>query len=209
MTKRHLRRWVVGGLVAIVFALCILSPWPTDLLASPLTVNQTSLHPADAIIVLGSGTRRGADPLPTQARLRTDRGVALWKDGLADTVIFSGGLSRTTGLVEGDVMAQYAAAIGLPETAIIRERVSTSTRENAQQTMAILAAKKLTTAIVVTSTYHSWRACKVFRYLKASVQCVSTTVHPPGEGLADRLNNLTSVIREYVAIGYYIIRQYI
>ncbi len=208
MTKQRLRRWIVGGLVSFVLAMCLFTPWPTDLLTRPLTVNET-LQPADAIIVLGSGTRRGANPLPTQARLRTDRGVELWKAGLADTVIFSGGKSKATRLIESDVMAQYAAATGLPETVIIRERVSTSTRENAEQTMAIMTAKKYKTAIVVTSSYHSWRACKVFRYLQVSVQCAAATIHPVGEGLSDRLVNLISVLREYVAIGYYITRQYI
>lgn len=208
MSGRAIRRWTMSGVIVVALALCVLTPWPTDLLARPITHTETP-QPADVIIVLGSGTRHGPDPLPTQARLRTDAGVALWRQGFADTVIFSGGLSKATSLIESDVMAQYAASIGLPDETIIRERASTSTRENAQRSLAIMADKKFDTAIVVTSSYHTWRACRVFRFLRAHITCVAATIHAAPEKLSDRIGNFISVVREYGAIAYYTTRQYI
>lgn len=208
MTGKHPRRWLIAGVLSILVILSLVTPWPTDVLARPLTTHENP-QTADVIIILGSGTRRGPDPLPTQARLRVDQGVALWRNGAADAVIFSGGLSKTTGLVESDVMAKYAVTAGLPEETILRERASTSTRENAEQVLKVMNEKKYDTAIVVTSSYHTWRACRVFRRMHITITCAAATIHQPPEKFSDRFSNLQSVLREYIAIGYYIARQYI
>ncbi len=202
------RWWIAGGIAATLGVFVLATPWPTDLLAWPLTVND-SLQPADTIIVLGSGTRRGLDPLPMQAKLRTDKGIVLQQAGLAPTVIISGGKSKVTGLIESNIMAGYAIERGLASDDIILEEHSTSTRENAEESLKLMAAQELDSAIVVTSTYHSWRACKIFRKLALEIQCAASTIHAANEGLYDRLVNFRSVIREYGAIVLYAFRRYL
>lgn len=205
---RHQRWWIGGGIIAILAVFVLTTPWPTDLLARPLAVDET-LRPADSIIVLGSGTRRGPDPLPSQAKLRTDKGIELWQAGLAPTVIISGGKSKVTGLIESNVMAGYAIERGLATENIVLEEHSTSTWENAEESIKIMADQKMSSAIVVTSTYHSWRACKVFRKLASNIQCAATTIHAANEGLYDRVVNFRSVIREYGAVVLYAVRGYL
>lgn len=203
------RRWTIIGVILVVVGFFVVAtPWPTDVLAWPLVRNQ-SPKPADVIIVLGAGTRRGADPLPTQAKLRTDKGIELWRAGLAPTVMISGGKSKVTGLIESNIMAGYAIERGLTPDDIIPEEHSTSTRENAEESLKIMDAKKMETAIIVTSSYHTWRSCRVFQALSASVQCVAASVHTKTETLYDRMVNIRSVLREYGAITLYAFRGYL
>lgn len=202
------RWWILGGLAGgfVVFALTM--SWPADLIGSPLVVNE-ALKPADVIIVLGAGTRRGSDPLPTQAKLRTEKGIELWRAKLAPTVMISGGKSKITGLIESNIMTGYAIERGLPRESIIPEENSTSTRENAEQSLKIMKEKNMDTAIVVTSTYHTWRSCRVFRRLHNGIQCAAATVHASPENFYDRLVNLRAVFREYGAIVLYALRGYL
>lgn len=203
------RRWTIIGVILVVVGFFVVAtPWPTDVLAWPLVRNE-SPKPADVIIVLGAGTRRGADPLPTQAKLRTDKGIELWRAGLAPTVMISGGKSKVTGLIESNIMAGYAIERGLTPDNIIPEEHSTSTRENAEESLKIMDAKKMETAIIVTSSYHTWRSCRVFQALSASVQCVAASVHTNTETLYDRMVNIRSVLREYGAIILYAFRGYL
>lgn len=203
------RRWTIIGVILVVVGFFVVAtPWPTDVLAWPLVRNQ-SPKPADVIIVLGAGTRRGADPLPTQAKLRTDKGIELWRAGLAPTVMISGGKSKVTGLIESNIMAGYAIERGLTPDDIIPEEHSTSTRENAEESLKIMDAKKMETAIIVTSSYHTWRSCRVFQAFSASVQCVAASVHTKTETLYDRMVNIRSVLREYGAITLYAFRGYL
>lgn len=203
------RWWIVGAVTFILGVLIVATPWPSDVLSWPLITNDQPLKPADTIIVLGAGTRRGSDPLPTQAKLRTDKGFELWRAGLAPTVIISGGKSKITGLIESNIMAAYAIDRGLPIENILLEERSTSTRENAEGSLKLMAERDLTTAIVVTSSYHTWRSCRVFRALAGSIQCAAATTHPESENFYERMVNLRSVIREYGAIILYAFRGYL
>lgn len=200
--------YIASGIAALIGVLFFTTPWPTDVLALPLIRNEVP-QPADVVIVLGAGTRRGPDPLPTQAKLRTDKGIELWRAGLAPTVMISGGKSKVTGLIESNIMAGYAIERGLPSEKILLEEHSTSTRENAEESLKLMAERKMDTAIVVTSSYHTWRSCRVFRALKASVQCVAAEIHPDPENFYERMVNLRSVIREYGAIVLYLTKKYI
>ncbi len=203
------RQWLLLVGAALVLGIFIVAtPWPTDVLALPLVTNE-SPKPADVIIVLGAGTRRGVDPLPTQAKLRTDKGIELWRTGLAPKVMISGGKSKVTGLIESNIMAGYAIDRGLASEDIILEERSTSTRENAEQSLRLMTEQKLSSAIVVTTSYHTWRSCRVFRALDASVQCVAAQIHPVPENFYERMVNFRSVVREYGAIILYVFRGYL
>jgi len=78
-----------------------------------LTFGHTNYRrPADAIVVFGA--RAYADGTPSQAlRDRMATGVRLYRQGYADTLILSGGLS------EPDVMRRLALDRGVPDSAIV------------------------------------------------------------------------------------------
>jgi uncharacterized SAM-binding protein YcdF (DUF218 family) len=76
-------------------------------------------------------------------------------------VVVSGGRRWGTA-VEADVMAQELRARGVPESAIVRERCSLSTRDNARFSAELLARRGLARAAVVTSAWHLPRAMSLF-----------------------------------------------
>ncbi|WP_226580658.1 YdcF family protein [Halobacillus litoralis] len=102
-----------------------------------------TLPSSDAIIVLSGGENR------------LEHGVELYKDGAADTLILTNALEE--GTTEED-----AVSMGIPERAIIEETKADSTYENATLSKEIMDRENLTSAIVVTSDYHSRRTKMTF-----------------------------------------------
>ncbi|WP_246335890.1 YdcF family protein [Vibrio marinisediminis] len=83
------------------------------------------LEPADCILVLGSNDVRVAE-----------HAVELYQQGLANKILFSGGLGRLTAGVfeqsEADTFAAIARDMGVPSRDIIIENQSTNSGENIQ-----------------------------------------------------------------------------
>jgi uncharacterized SAM-binding protein YcdF (DUF218 family) len=183
-----------------VVAVFLFTTWPRDLLQLPLVVNQTPTQ-ADTIIVLGSGTGHRPPYIPVQARQRVRRGIELALENYAPVIIMSGGLSQKTGFIEAEKMAAFAVADGFDPTRIVMENNSTSTWTNAEFSLAIMQARGWDSAIIVTSPYHTWRACRMFHKQGANVTCLSAPYSLyPTHSIYDRLMDNRSVIREYGAI---------
>jgi uncharacterized SAM-binding protein YcdF (DUF218 family) len=82
--------------------------------------------------------------------------------GAAFVVVVASGGRRWGTAVEADVMARELALRGVPSTAIVRERCSLSTRDNARFSAAILARHGVSRALLVTSAWHLPRALSLF-----------------------------------------------
>lgn len=90
---------------------------------------------ADAIVVFGA--RVYADGRPSDAladRVRT--ACALYREGLAPCLMVSGGPGDGA-IHEADAMARLAEDLGVPATAIVRDRAGTSTEATVANTAAI------------------------------------------------------------------------
>ncbi|MDB4971749.1 MAG: hypothetical protein JWN48_90 [Myxococcaceae bacterium] len=128
--------------------------------------------PLDAIVVLGHRPPLGPEGLEYETRARVEQGVALHREGRAPWLLFSGGPS-TPEAIEADVMASYATEHGAATAAVLRERASRDTIENARLSVALLREKLgLTRAprlLLVTSDYHIERASHLFRCAGAEV----------------------------------------
>ncbi|MBI3573347.1 MAG: YdcF family protein [Candidatus Kerfeldbacteria bacterium] len=187
-----------AGLVA-VFVMVATGDGVTKVLMAPLTIHE-SIQPADVIIVLGSGTKKNGDHLPGQARDRVLRGIQLIQSGSAPMMILSGGLDTQTKLVESEQMLHYAEAQGADPGTIVTETRSRDTYENAKFSLAIMAQHGWQSALVVTSPYHTRRACYLFHQLNGNVRCVIAPfwlASPPT--VTGRLENFVTVVREYGA----------
>jgi uncharacterized SAM-binding protein YcdF (DUF218 family) len=90
----------------------------------------------------------------------------------APLVVASGG-RRWGGLVEADVMARELARLGVPANAILRERCSLSTSDNARFAAAILERHGMRAAAIVTCAWHLPRALLHFRNAGVEVQPVA------------------------------------
>ncbi|MBI2984145.1 MAG: YdcF family protein [Candidatus Kerfeldbacteria bacterium] len=199
--------WWLGATLGVWCVLILFTPWPTQVLGLPLTVGETP-GSADVIIVLGAGTRRGPVSLPVQAMDRLRQAKRLWDQDLAPLVIVAGGFSRRTHQAESRYMKPYLTSLGVPNESIIEENQSLDTYQNAINSQRLMEANRWDTALVVTSSYHTWRSCRVFRALRVDIVCVAASLDDH-DSVYERLINFRSVVREYGAIVYYWLRGYL
>lgn len=121
---------------------------------------------SDAIVILAGGV--GADgSLPAWVRSRIERGVTLWRNGLAPRIIMSGrwgfGERKPPPITEAQAMKRLAIRLGVPAKWIITEELSQDTIGNAYFTKTtVLIPHGWTRLAVVTSDYHLARARYVF-----------------------------------------------
>ena len=106
---------------------------------------------ADAVVILGAPLREGA--LSDVTLERVEAGVELYRRGLAPLVI-------TSGRGEAGPMAARARALGVGDRDLLVEDRSTSTRENAERTAALLSAGAR--VWVVSQPFHLRRAVYCF-----------------------------------------------
>jgi uncharacterized SAM-binding protein YcdF (DUF218 family)/cyclophilin family peptidyl-prolyl cis-trans isomerase len=133
-----------------------------------------------AIVVLGCSVQRDeSGALATGALARRIEVAARMYAGSSDAhavVVVSGG-RRWGGVVEADAMADELARRGVPRWAIVRERCSMTTRENARFVAAVLARRGLDGATLVTSEWHLRRATAHFD--RAGVRTCGVPVPDP------------------------------
>ncbi len=116
---------------------------------------------AHVIIGLGFGHTTEARPRPAMAQ-RVLAAVDAWQRKKAPYILFCGGY--TAGHVaEAEEMKIMATALGVPEKAVLLERSSMSTQQNAKYAADILDERGMKTAFLVTHQDHLPRALKDFR----------------------------------------------
>lgn len=158
---------LVAGYVAAVFVVFIVSAVVYGRTRVPDRVG--------AIIVLGSGLIEGK--VPPLLRSRLDRALGVWRAsgaaGVVPVLVPSGGQGADEPRAEGDAMAEYLVAQGVPAASVLPETRSTTTEEN-----LVLSARVLDGAgvspddplLVVTSDYHVMRAAMLARSLGSPAQ---------------------------------------
>lgn len=115
-------------------------------------------HDVDLIVVAGANVLPSGEAGPS-LRARTELAIALYRDGKAPRLAFTGGVGDHPPS-EADVGAALARAAGVPDEALVLEKTSTSTEENARHLAAIVGPE--TRIALVTDRYHVWRARRVF-----------------------------------------------
>jgi uncharacterized SAM-binding protein YcdF (DUF218 family) len=140
-----MRRFLFGflfGAISVVGVLVGIGHWldVTDPLAR-----------ADAIVAISGDT--GA---------RAATAIALWKQGYAPVLVFSGGSSDPESVASAELMKRAAVAAGVPANAILVEGASATTEANATRVAELMKSSGLTSAILVTSPFHQRRAAILF-----------------------------------------------
>ncbi|RYX82930.1 YdcF family protein [bacterium] len=108
---------------------------------------------SEAIIVFGAKVRSDGSP-SVLLRTRTRHAFELWKRGMAPKIVCTGGVG-TNPPAESVVASKLLVQWGVPESDILRDEKSTSTREN-----ALFAAQLLPSGarvIAVSDPFHVWR----------------------------------------------------
>ncbi|MDP2684289.1 MAG: YdcF family protein [bacterium] len=179
------------------------------LLVSPLEINEEPVK-ADVIIVLGGGVVKDTRSLPWSVQERARKGIELYRADYANNMIVAGGLVKGASYTESEIMRAYAEFLGVAPGDIFEEKSSSSTYENAVFSKVIMSENNWHTALLVTSDYHTQRACKTFKKLDIEVICLSA---PPDAGFEDsafrKLIDSKSIVREYLATVFYLIMGHI
>ncbi|QEI06673.1 YdcF family protein [Pigmentiphaga aceris] len=110
------------------------------------------LSKSDVAIVLGSKVELNGQP-SIRLAARLDRAVQLYRDGIVPLIIVSGG-PGIEGFDEGEVMRDYLVSKSVPVDRILIDSIGYNTGATARNSAAIMRAKGLTSATVVTQYFH-------------------------------------------------------
>ncbi len=186
----------------------------------------TSLPTAEAIVVLGGGIKPQIAPRPwidvAEAGDRVLHGAQLYQQNKAPLLIMSGGRIdwKGGGPSESADMAALAEALGVPAGVIAQDPTSLNTYENAVNVKAILEQRGINRVLLVTSAMHMPRSLRIFQKqgidaipaptdflvtaqdqqeLTGSLEGVLLNLIPD----ADRMQQTSRALKEYIGIGIY------
>lgn len=177
-------------------------------------VSVDSLPAADAIVLLGGAVQPAAPP----ERPYPDLGAAadrvwhtarLYHAGKAPFILVSGGTLPWSGadLPEAEAIADILRQLGVPNSALILETRSRTTRENRDDSLPILRAHGAHRILLVTSALHMPRAMALFA--RSGLELIPATTdfeisHPINTHLlrwfpdAQALADSTRAFKEYL-----------
>jgi uncharacterized SAM-binding protein YcdF (DUF218 family) len=122
----------------------------------------------------------------------------LFEEGRAPLLVLSGGGSGP--LPEAEIMRRAALANGIPETALLIDKLSRDTLENARETARLLSARDLLSVLLVSDRAHLPRAALLFRL--AGLQVAGRAAVPP----RSIRRHAGAAIREIAALPWSLIR---
>lgn len=187
------------------FFLLVIHTPVAEYLARPLLV-RPDVDRADGAVVLGGGLFPNGTLTPASLE-RTLYALSLHRRGLVPRLIFSGGVTGEAPRPEGEVMAEFARAMGVPGDAIVVEQASRTTYENAVETAKLLRERGLRRVLLVTDPTHMYRSQLAFQrqgvqVLPAPTRTREALRYTPG----GRLALFYGALHEYGGLIYYKIR---
>lgn len=139
--------WRLLGLLAMGFASCCALVAADGL--------QERVEPADAIVVLASLVKpRDVPSARLEARLQ--RGLDLWRAGVAPVLIVSGGVTRQ-GVDAAEVMRRWLLQRGVPDSAVVADRGGRNTWATAAFVSKWLREHRGSRVVAVSQYFHLTR----------------------------------------------------
>ena len=120
-----------------------------------LASRQDDARTAEAIVVLGAAQYNG-EPSPI-LKARLDHAASLYHEGLADTVVVTGGKQPGDQFTEATASAQYLIAKGVPDEDILREVDGRSSWESLAAASEFLKERDIRRVLLVSDPFHSYR----------------------------------------------------
>lgn len=133
--------------------------WSLIALRAFYVLDHPPTQPADVALVLGNRAYLHGVPNPCLTG-RVDEGVRLAQQGVAHSLLVSGGVDYEDQRIEAQVMEQRAREMGY-QGDVTLESKSSSTLENLTFSAALLKDKGVHSVIVVSEPYHLWRVEKL------------------------------------------------
>jgi uncharacterized SAM-binding protein YcdF (DUF218 family) len=171
------------------------------------TAVPAELVPSDAIVVLGAWVSPSGT-LSSESLRRTNHGIALYRRGLAPTLVLLGG-SASGGPSEADARAEQARLHGVPAQAILTETRVRTTREEAARVKELLRSKGVRTILLVTNAGHLARARPLFERAGFDVHPAPSDSFVEASSPESRLELMRVLIREFFGWLFYRVAGYI
>jgi len=157
---------------------------------------QDQARPVQAIVVLGAAQYNGVPSPDLKARL--DHALDLWNRHLSDIIVVTGGKQPGDRVTEATAAADYLAAKGVPQPAILREVSGRNSWQSLESTAAFLMARKRTTVLLVSDPFHDKRIALIAGELGLKAYVSPTPSSPLGTSA--KLANFVKETGE-VAVG--------
>jgi uncharacterized SAM-binding protein YcdF (DUF218 family) len=145
-------------LLVILLIICVffgaifgLGKWLNDDQMASCEIIPTSeklCEKADAIVAISGG----------DTEIRAMKAIEMWKENFAKTIIFSGAAADPNSQSDAEKMMKIAVKNGVPKSAILLDKTSRNTTENAKNVAKILAKNNWKNIILITQNYHLRRA---------------------------------------------------
>ena len=188
------RLFAAIGLVTVLVMVTPIVTWWAQAYAGPIQ------QPKGDVLILLSAAGDEYGGISYSSYWRARQALLAWQTGGFKKIVISGG---------GPGILDFLLGIGIPRDAIVAERRSTSTRENAIETARLiqnLPGKK----VLLTSDFHMYRALRVFRKLgiDAAPMAVPDVLHST-EHWNGRFSAFETMLIESTKIVYYELRGWI
>jgi uncharacterized SAM-binding protein YcdF (DUF218 family) len=178
----------ITGIVVLYFAVTFVQVW--------LASRRDDRTPTQAIIVLGAAQYDGR-PSPVLAA-RLDHAYVLWREGVADTIVVTGGGQEGDRFTEASAGAMYLHRLGVPDEVILRETTGHSSWESLAASARFLEDRGIERVTLVSDPFHAARIAAIAGELGFDAH-VSPTPHSPVRGMQHVRRLGTEAVR--VGIG--------
>jgi uncharacterized SAM-binding protein YcdF (DUF218 family) len=225
---------IAAGVISLALIVLLLGSngWVSQWLVRSLewqNIPVAELPQAEAIVVLGGGTKPALTPRPwvdlSEEGDRILYGAKLFREGKAPVLILSGGRIswRGSGPPESGDMAAIATAMGVPNSAILQDPSSLNTYQNAVNVRKLLESRGIRRVLLVTSAMHMPRSLSIFKRQGIEAIAAPTDFLVTEQDLqesqdsseavllnllpdVDELQRSTRALKEYVGLAVYRLR---
>ncbi len=195
-----MRRLLINILLVLLFGIVMLFVLTGLQIATFATHDFAGSH--DCAVILGAAAI-GERPSPVfQARI--DYGIKLYKQGVVQKLIFTGGVGEDDSISEGEVGAVSATKNGVPPSDILFEGTSKTTLQNLKEAKKLMDKNGLHSALIVSDPLHLRRSMMIAEWIGLNAKAAAT----PYSRYKTWKTRFPFILREiYFTICFHLFRQ--
>jgi uncharacterized SAM-binding protein YcdF (DUF218 family) len=179
----------VAGLLVVVLTYTGVTGWQVWAAS-----RRDEARPSRAIVVLGAAQYNGR-PSPVLAA-RLDHVVDLYRAGMADHIVVTGGKQPGDLFTEAGASARYLSRRGVPGGAVERETTGATSYASLAAVARFLREDGINDVLLVSDPYHSYRIAAI-----ADEVGLTAHVSPTPSGLFQGWNRVERLVRETAAVA--------
>jgi len=153
--KRRFPVWRWAFRIALLVGVAVLVYVLVTLVQVVLASRRDGAASADAVVVLGAA-QYDCRPSPVLEQ-RLDHARSLYDDGVASTIVVTGGKREGDRCTEAQAGADYLRADGVPDEDLLLEVQGRNSWESLAAAALILRDREMTDVVLVTDGYHALR----------------------------------------------------